>query len=87
VVQIFKEKPVSGWNQYRWLRELHDACKTDASGKGTFNRGMQGLALMKKHKVDYNILCTVMVGIPALIYVFVALYGAFTGKGWGIGIL
>jgi uncharacterized membrane protein HdeD (DUF308 family) len=30
---------------------------------------------------------TVMVGILALIYGFVALYGAFTGKGWGIGIL
>jgi uncharacterized membrane protein HdeD (DUF308 family) len=30
---------------------------------------------------------TIMVGILALIYGFVALYGAFTGKGWGIGIL
>jgi len=40
-------------------RELHDACRTDVAGKGTFNRVMQGLALLKKHKVDYNILCTV----------------------------
>ncbi len=30
---------------------------------------------------------TIMVGIFALIYGFIALYGAFTGKGWGIGIL
>jgi uncharacterized protein len=40
-------------------RELHDACRTDAGGKGTFNRVMLGLALLKKHKVDFNILCTV----------------------------
>jgi len=40
-------------------RELHDACRTDAAGKGTFDRVMQGLALLKKHKVDFNILCTV----------------------------
>ena len=40
-------------------RELHDACRTDAAGKGTFNRVMQGLALLKKHTVDFNILCTV----------------------------
>ena len=40
-------------------RELHDACRTDASGGGTFDRVMGGLALLKKHKVDFNILCTV----------------------------
>lgn len=40
-------------------RELHDACRTDAAGKGSFDRVMQGLALLKKHKVDFNILCTV----------------------------
>ena len=40
-------------------RELHDACRTDATGKGTFYRVMQGLALLKKHKIDFNILCTV----------------------------
>ena len=40
-------------------RELHDACRTDAAGKGTFDRVMKGLALLKKHKVDFNILCTV----------------------------
>jgi uncharacterized protein len=40
-------------------RELHDACRTDTAGKGTFDRVMQGLALLKKHQVDFNILCTV----------------------------
>jgi uncharacterized protein len=40
-------------------RELHDACRTDAKGKGTFDQVMQGLALLKKHRVDFNILCTV----------------------------
>jgi uncharacterized protein len=40
-------------------RELHDACRTDASGKGTFDRVMKGLAHLKKHSVDFNVLCTV----------------------------
>jgi uncharacterized protein len=40
-------------------QELHDACRTDAAGKGSFDRVMQGLALLKKHKVEFNILCTV----------------------------
>jgi uncharacterized membrane protein HdeD (DUF308 family) len=30
---------------------------------------------------------TIIVGVIALIYGFIALYGAFTGKGWGVGIL
>ena len=40
-------------------RELHDACRTDAAGKGSFDRVMQGLSLVKKHKVEFNVLCTV----------------------------
>ncbi len=40
-------------------RDLHDACRTDATGKGTFDRVMKGIACLKKHKVDFNILCTV----------------------------
>jgi len=40
-------------------QELHDACRTDAAGKGSFDRVMQGLALLKKHTVEFNILCTV----------------------------
>jgi uncharacterized membrane protein HdeD (DUF308 family) len=30
---------------------------------------------------------TIMVGVFALIYGCIALYGGFTGKGWGVGIL
>ena len=40
-------------------RDLHDACRVDHSGKGTFDRVMSGLSLLKKYGVDYNILCTV----------------------------
>ena len=40
-------------------RELHDACRTDKAGKGSFDRVMKGIACLKKHKVDFNILCTV----------------------------
>jgi uncharacterized protein len=40
-------------------QELHDACRTDSAGKGSFDRVFQGLALLKKHKVEFNILCTV----------------------------
>ncbi len=39
--------------------ELHDACRTDAAGNGSFNRAMRGLSILKKHGVEYNILCTV----------------------------
>jgi uncharacterized protein len=39
--------------------EIHDACRTDASGAGSFNRVMQGLSLLKNNRVDFNILCTV----------------------------
>ena len=40
-------------------RELHDACRTDKEGKGSFDRVMKGITCLKKHKVDFNILCTV----------------------------
>jgi uncharacterized protein len=40
-------------------RELHDTCRKDAAGKGSFDRVMQGVALLIKHKVEFNILCTV----------------------------
>jgi uncharacterized protein len=40
-------------------RELHDACRTDKGGKGTFDRVMKGITFLKKHNVDFNILCTI----------------------------
>jgi uncharacterized protein len=40
-------------------RELHDACRVDKGGRGTFDRVMQGLALLKKHDVEFNVLTCV----------------------------
>ena len=39
--------------------ELHDAYRVDRSGKPTFDRVTQGLEYLKKHDVDFNILCRV----------------------------
>ena len=39
--------------------ELHDAFRKDRAGKGTFDQVMKGLSLLKKHGVEYNVLCTV----------------------------
>ena len=40
-------------------RELHDRCRVDREGKGTFDRVMAALRLLDKYKVDYNILTVV----------------------------
>ncbi len=39
--------------------ELHDAYRVDKGGKGTFDRVMQGLRLLQKYDVEYNVLTTV----------------------------
>lgn len=36
-------------------RKVHDACRVDASGQPTFERVMDGIALLKAHGVRYNI--------------------------------
>ena len=38
---------------------LHDAYRRDKAGKPTFDRVMNGIALMKKHRVEFNILATI----------------------------
>jgi uncharacterized protein len=38
--------------------ELHNAYRVDRGGKPTFDRVMHGLNLLKKHEVDFNVLCT-----------------------------
>jgi uncharacterized protein len=38
---------------------LHDTYRVDRRGKGTFHLVMRGLDYLKKHAVDFNILCTV----------------------------
>ncbi|MFC1620640.1 anaerobic sulfatase maturase, partial [Candidatus Neomarinimicrobiota bacterium] len=40
-------------------RELHDAYRVDKKGAGTFERVMQGLEILKRHQVEFNILTTV----------------------------
>jgi uncharacterized protein len=40
-------------------RELHDTYRLDKGGNPTFDRVMTGLALLKKHQVEFNILTTV----------------------------
>jgi uncharacterized protein len=39
-------------------RAMHDAYRVDKGGKPTFDRVMEGVALLKKHGVEFNILTT-----------------------------
>src|SRR5690606_21234811 len=41
---------------------LHDRYRVDKGGKPTFARGVKGLDLLKKHRVEFNILTTVHAG-------------------------
>jgi uncharacterized protein len=40
-------------------RELHDTYRVDRSKQGTFDKVMAGWRLLRKHGVEFNILCTV----------------------------
>ena len=40
-------------------REIHDKYRLDRCGHGTFDKVMKGWKFLLKHKVDFNILCTV----------------------------
>jgi uncharacterized protein len=40
-------------------KELHDTFRKDKGGHGTFERVMKTLRLLQKHKVEFNILCTI----------------------------
>ena len=40
-------------------RDIHDEYRLDRGAKGTFDRVMNGWKLLRKHQVDFNILCTV----------------------------
>jgi uncharacterized protein len=40
-------------------RQLHDAYRVNKGGGGSFDQVMRGLDYLKKHQVDFNILCTV----------------------------
>ena len=38
--------------------KTHNACRVDIDGAGTYNRVLQTLHLLKKHQVEFNVLCT-----------------------------
>ena len=40
-------------------KEIHDRYRRDRSANGSFDKVMQGLRLLQKHKVDYNVLACV----------------------------
>lgn len=40
-------------------RKYHDEMRGDAQGNGTFTKVMEGIRLLQKYKVDFNILCVV----------------------------
>ena len=40
-------------------REMHDAYRVNKGGPGSFDQVMIGLEALKRHEVDFNILCTV----------------------------
>jgi uncharacterized protein len=40
-------------------RDLHDTYRVNKGGSGSFDQVMRGLEFLKKHNVDFNILCTV----------------------------
>lgn len=46
-------------------REIHDALRRDAQGQGTYDRVLQGIGRLKKHGVEYNILCVVTAAVAA----------------------
>ena len=40
-------------------REIHDTYRLDRGKRGTFDKVMHGWSMLRKHGVDFNILCTV----------------------------
>ena len=40
------------------LSDCHNAVRVDSEGKGTYGRVIEGINFLKKHKVEYNVLCT-----------------------------
>jgi uncharacterized protein len=56
---FFKEHNVLVGLSVDGPRELHDAYRLDRGGRGTFDRVMNGWRLLRRHGVEFNILCTV----------------------------
>jgi len=49
---------IAGFVSLDGPRELHDHYRVDKGGKGTFDRVIAGIDLLKKHNVEFNILTT-----------------------------
>ncbi len=45
--------------------QLHDLWRKDAEGKPTYSRAENGIRLLKKHSVDFNVLCVVTAQLAA----------------------
>jgi uncharacterized protein len=56
---FFKEHNVLVGISVDGPRALHDAYRVNKGGSGTFDQVMRGLDFLKKHSVDFNILCTI----------------------------
>jgi len=53
--------------------ELHDAARVDKHGRPTFDAVMRGLALLRKYRIEFNVLVTVtrvVAAHPAEVYAF-----------------
>ena len=60
--QFFKEHNFLVGISIDGPQRLHNVYRVDQTGKGTFNKVMQGLRCLQKHQVDLNILATVHAG-------------------------
>src|SRR4030042_6160764 len=57
--QFFHEKNFLIGLSFDGPKDLHDSYRKDKGGKGTFDRVLRAGRLLQKHKVQFNILCTV----------------------------
>ncbi len=56
---FFKEHNVLVGLSVDGPRELHDTYRVDRGGRGTFDLMLRGWRALRRHQVDFNILCTV----------------------------
>ena len=56
---FFKEQNVLIGVSIDGPREIHDTYRVNKGGRGSFDQVMRGFAALKRHQVDFNILCTV----------------------------
>ena len=57
--EFFKENELLVGLSVDGPREIHDKYRLDRGAKGTFDRVMKGWEVLRRHNVDFNILCTV----------------------------